>query len=206
MIISPNLVRKQKWVYTYKDEQVLHDLARGVEVSDDRMDPHLISEANVASVGIDLTIFNIYSLGSEGVLSKEDRQVSTLVPVPLLPKLQATKRIKGTNKTEIISMEGAWMLLPGYYLWDSYEQVSIPAHAMAKLTQRSTCLRMGIEVDSSIYDPAFRGGCGGRFIVHHPVRLERGSRVAQILFYEAQDPNLYDGVYQETTHLSSSTT
>ena len=49
-------------------------------------------------------------------------------------------------------------------------------------------------------DPGFEsgGGCGATFRTDRPIRIERGARVAQIVFHEASAASVYSGQYQNS--------
>ena len=165
------------------------------------LDPNQIQQ-----VGIDLTIDKLHEFApdSESAIGKNDRQLADYRLMTPLKKVQATKRGKTHSDTSVITMEEGWMLKPGYYLWDAKETITVPQDAMAIIIQRSTFVRAGVQILTGVWDPGFQGVLGGNLIVHNPIRLERGARVAQIIFWKAEPASQYSGAYMNTSHGSSS--
>lgn len=158
-----------------------------------------LNSNQIQQVGIDLTVDKVYKIaeGSESSIGIEDRQIADYREIKPI-KLHFRKRIEGSNQTQIVTMEEGWMLEPGYYLWDSNEKIHVPEDAMGIIFQRSTLLKSGTQIVSSIWDPGFHGTLGCHLIVHHPIKLERGARVGQVVFWKAEAASQYSGVYLGT--------
>ena len=70
---------------------------------------------------------------------------------------------------------------------------------MAYIVHRSTLKRMGVTIDSGIFDPGFEVSNIGAILTtsHLPIEVEVGSRLAQIVASFTHEPcMLYDGQYQ----------
>ena len=64
------------------------------------------------------------------------------------------------------------------------------------LIARSTLNRNGIFITSGLYDSGFENFIGGVMHVRGgPARIEKGARIAQFIFVEAETVRLYDGEY-----------
>jgi len=82
------------------------------------------------------------------------------------------------------------------YAIDMMEYVRVPANMMALITHRSTLNRSGIILLGSIYDAGFKGTIGATMRCMNDVAIKKGTRVAQIVFYEAAAASTYKGKYQ----------
>lgn len=93
--------------------------------------------------------------------------------------------------------ENGWWLVPGTYDITFNEGCRIPANLTAKIRQRSSLLRNGAVIASSIFDPGFEtDNMGTVMIVTEPIFIEKDARVAQIYFdenYPVSSENLYNG-------------
>ena len=56
---------------------------------------------------------------------------------------------------------------------------------------------LGAFIIAGVYDSGFNNTIGAVLRVDTTIVLEKGVRVAQIMFFEAESASLYDGVYQE---------
>ena len=83
------------------------------------------------------------------------------------------------------------------YQADAYEYVKVPGHLMAEVIGRSSLNRGGVFVRSTVYDSGFENTVGFVLYVFAPMKIQRGARVAQILFSPASSGHLYSGQYQD---------
>ena len=90
-----------------------------------------------------------------------------------------------------------YYLEPGQsYQFDCKEQINIPAGYAGWLIARSTLNRNGIFITSGLYDSGFNNTIGGVMHVRGgPARIQKGTRVAQFIYAEAETVNMYDGDY-----------
>jgi deoxycytidine triphosphate deaminase len=51
-------------------------------------------------------------------------------------------------------------------------------------------------LDTAVWDAGYEGQGEGLLEVYHPVELERGARIAQLVLAEAAHADTYDGDYQ----------
>lgn len=96
------------------------------------------------------------------------------------------------------------LIEPGeFVLGTTLEHIELPNDVAAQLTGRSSIGRQGIVVHATAgwIDPGFRGQITLEIynMSHETVALERGSRVAQLVFFQMISPadEPYDGQYQD---------
>ena len=113
-----------------------------------------------------------------------------------------------TSKTELAdytsvqktSVDGSigWLLYPGTYEITFWEGCKLPANYVGLIRQRSSLLRNGAIIHSSVFDPGFETefmGCVMR--INETIFIEEDARVAQIYFHECDEVSeLYDGQWQ----------
>jgi len=94
----------------------------------------------------------------------------------------------------------AWRLEPGIYDFTFNEGCNISNNRMAFIKQRSSLMRNGAMIQSSLFDPGFKTeNIGTICIVNKTIYIEQNARVAQIYFHECmpvEDKNLYNGQFQ----------
>jgi deoxycytidine triphosphate deaminase len=75
---------------------------------------------------------------------------------------------------------------------------ALPADKTAFIYQRSTLGRNGALLRSSVFDPGFATPSIGAILeVWRPICIEEHSRIAQIVIYDNELTELYDGQYQK---------
>ena len=84
----------------------------------------------------------------------------------------------------------------GGYILQYAETISIPDDHVGFLYPRSTLMRNSCMLNTAVWDAGYEGKGEGLLQVHHPIRLERGARVAQLVLAEASHDDVYDGTYQ----------
>ncbi|MCX8195630.1 MAG: deoxyuridine 5'-triphosphate nucleotidohydrolase [Acidilobaceae archaeon] len=134
--------------------------------------------ASVQPAGVDLSVCELEELSGGGALGEGRRERPPGRP------LEAS--------------EGFWRLRPGVYRIRYCEAVAVPEHALGLVFPRSSLIRMGAVVHGAVWDPGYRGRGEGLLVVHNELLLERGARVAQIVFLKLTESpkSLYSGVYQ----------
>ncbi|VVB52383.1 Deoxyuridine 5'-triphosphate nucleotidohydrolase [uncultured archaeon] len=86
-----------------------------------------------------------------------------------------------------------------YVLVESVESVKMPAGVAARILPRSSLFRCGCMLYTALVDPGFTGTLtmGLKNECAHEFTLERGARVAQIVFEKVEGTTtLYAGKYQ----------
>lgn len=137
------------------------------------------SGKQIQPAGVDLRVAVIEKLLEEGSLGKNDK---------VLPKGETIEPI-----------DGWWMLKPGGYRIRFDDVVEVPEDAIGLCFPRSSLLRMGVTLHCAVWDPGYKGRGQAFMVVHNPhgIKLEVGSRVAQIVFIRLEETPgiLYRGTY-----------
>ncbi|WP_411964595.1 deoxyuridine 5'-triphosphate nucleotidohydrolase [Haloferax sp. YSMS24] len=87
-------------------------------------------------------------------------------------------------------------LEPGGYVLQYAETVHIPEDHVGFIYPRSSLMRNSCMLNTAVWDAGYEGKGEGLLQVHHPIELERGARVAQIVLTDAAHEDTYDGSYQ----------
>lgn len=126
--------------------------------------------------GIDLTVREIYTFEESGALMRSGRQI---------PKYRELR-------------SDTWFLDVGAYLVRYNEYIRIPQNAVAIVLPRSSLLRMGATIYTALWDSGYEGRGIGLLQVFNPkgIRLERGARIAQIIFISARSSSVYTGKWK----------
>jgi deoxycytidine triphosphate deaminase len=151
------------------------------------------SKGKSAQVGYDLSAKLINKIGDTnisnpkpaiGMVLKDKTILNNYTPVPL---------------TKIDGVEG-WLLYSGAYDITFHEGCKIAANRVGMIRQRSSLLRNGAIIASSIFDPGFiTENMGTIMIVTATIFIEQDARVGQMYFHECDEvneENLYNGQFQ----------
>lgn len=135
-------------------------------------------DRNIQGAGVDLRIGGLFCPASGASLGVEKRE---------LPEMH--------------EIEGAsYELGPGSYsLCLTMERVRMPQDLVAFIYPRSTLFRCGVGLRTAVVDPGYEGPLtiGIKNEGAHPFTLERGARIAQIVFAEVREgATNYRGRYQ----------
>jgi deoxycytidine triphosphate deaminase len=149
------------------------------------------SKGKPAQVGYDLSAKSINAIGesnpskpSIGMVLKDKTILNNYTPSPL---------------TKIDGVEG-WLLYPGAYDITFHEGCKIAANRVGMIRQRSSLLRNGAIIASSIFDPGFEtDNMGTIMIITATIFIEKDARVGQMYFHECDEVSedkLYNGQFQ----------
>lgn len=114
---------------------------------------------------------------------------------------ESSKQMKGSEAYEPVAYNVAekfWTIVEGGML-DGLSDVycNLPEGVCAQLVIRSTLARNGIMLASGLYDSGFKGHIG--FVLHNravtPAHIAQGTRVGQIILFQADSAGLYAGGY-----------
>ena len=138
-----------------------------------------------AQVGYDLSVKQINKVGGTiGMVLKDKTILNTHTPV------------------EKMSLEGSkgWILYEGVYDVIMNEGCKIAPDKVGLIRQRSSLMRNGAIITSSIFDPGFEtDNLGTYMIVFETIFIEEDARVAQMYFHECEPvakDKLYNGQWQ----------
>ncbi len=93
---------------------------------------------------------------------------------------------------------GWYSLGQGCYMLVYNEVVKMPLDVVAIARSRSTLLRNGASMGTAVWDPGYQGRSSSLLVVHNPhgIRLKRGARVAQLVFFTTEEVEKgYSGIY-----------
>tara|TARA_R110001632_G_scaffold34121_5_gene87187 strand:- start:5123 stop:5617 length:495 start_codon:yes stop_codon:yes gene_type:complete len=139
-----------------------------------------------AQVGYDLTVIDIKSIRG-GMLFADKTVLESYDEV----KLSTVEKSEGDYRN-------CWVLNPGIYSITFEQGCKLDDKTTAFIRQRSSILRMGGTVTSGVYDPGFEvDQMGGVMTLTKTVVLEKGARLAQIIMFENESAELYDGQWQK---------
>lgn len=142
-------------------------------------------EAQTQSNGVELTVASVARFLGAGALAFDN----------------AERELPPTEPLDF-DADGWLDLAPGAYKIRFTETVHVPLDRFAIARPRSSLLRMGATAPSALWDSGFRGKGEGLLVVHnaHGLRLRRGARVIQLVFFQMPEPSQrpYCGAYQRT--------
>ena len=139
-----------------------------------------------AQVGYDLTVADVKSIRG-GMLFTDRTVLDSYDEV----KLTTVEKAEGDERN-------VWILTPGIYSVTFEQGCKLDDKTTAFIRQRSSILRMGGTVTSGVYDPGFEvDQMGGVMTLTKTVVLEKGARLAQIIMFENNPAELYDGQWQK---------
>jgi len=100
------------------------------------------------------------------------------------------------ERRELDADDGVYALEPGGYVVEYADRVVIPEGHVGFLYPRSSLLRNSCMLDTAVWDAGYEGRGEGLLEVHHPVELEAGARIAQLVLAAAAHDGTYEGSYQ----------
>jgi dUTP pyrophosphatase len=100
------------------------------------------------------------------------------------------------ERREIEPDDGVYTLDTGGYIVEYGDRVVIPEGHVGFLYPRSSLLRNSCMLDTAVWDAGYEGRGEGLLEVHHPIELESGARIAQLVLAEAAHEGTYEGSYQ----------
>jgi len=125
-----------------------------------------LNEDNIAQIGIDLNVVEIFNIGSGG-----------LIPIKGKTKLPNYTQVKPVTNSDGLKV---WILSPGMYQVKFLQGCTIPLDCSLDLFPRSSLARVGGDIISPKWDPGFYTDQMGSFLVAHKTLLiEVGARIAQ---------------------------
>jgi len=91
--------------------------------------------------------------------------------------------------------EKMFNLSPGEYEISYEHEISVGKEEAGYIIARSTLNRNGLMITSGLYDAGYSGNMSSCLHVSHFSRIEKGSRVAQLLLIKSEVIGEYDGNY-----------
>ena len=134
-----------------------------------------------AQVGYDLTLKEVKQINGGIVMADKTIVDDYTIVVPS----------QNVNGKLIYKLE------PGTYSITFEQGCNLDNKHTAFIRHRSSILRCGGIITSGIYDPGFEvDEMGGVLIATKPIIIEKGARVAQIIMFENNSADLYNGQFQ----------
>lgn len=101
-----------------------------------------------------------------------------------------------TTREIFADPDGYFNLKPGTYEVVMENNVTIGDGEAGWIITRSTLNRNGVFITSGLYDSGYKGVAAGAMHVHvAPMKVQRGTRVAQFLLFKAEALHAYNGDY-----------
>lgn len=98
---------------------------------------------------------------------------------------------------QYIDFTADWCLLKsGGYLIETNETLNMPKTLTALMLPRSTLLRCGASFQTAVIDSGFSGKLRALLTVYNGIIFKKNARIAQIVFFEHNEPDrYYSGIY-----------
>jgi len=135
-----------------------------------------LDDAQIQPNGVDLTAATIYKQTAAGHIGRKGKTVG--------------------DRSAIEAVDGTFELDPGAYIVQYGETVHIPDEHIGFIYPRSSLMRNSCMLHTAVWDAGYEGKGEGLLEVHHPIQIEQGARIAQLVFAEADHEGTYDGSYQ----------
>ena len=135
-----------------------------------------VGDEQVQPNGVDLTVADVLEQVEPGRVGTDGKTVGA--------------------RESVVPDDGVFGLDPGGYILQYAETIAVPTGHVGFLYPRSTLLRNSCMLNTAVWDAGYEGRGEGLLEVHHPIRIERGARVAQFVLAEASHDETYDGSYQ----------
>jgi deoxycytidine triphosphate deaminase len=141
-------------------------------------------EEHIQQNGIDIDCIKVFTTGSASnvLFIRKDKTIKPTVYEKVSSML---------NGIEVFKLETGKA-----YTFESSFEINIPEGMCAEIVGRSSLNRFGVFVRSSWYDTGFKGTIGATFYCFNDVIIEKGARVAQIVFRTAEAASMYKGQWQ----------
>ncbi len=132
--------------------------------------------------GVDLTLDVVFDQLEPGRISRNGKEIGERVARPLE---QLERKAPDT-----------YYLPVGSYVVRYGERIEIPEEHVGFVYPRSSLLRNSCMLNTAVWDAGYAGRGEGLLQVHQDIELERGARIAQLVFATAAHEEVYDGSYQ----------
>lgn len=155
-----------------------------------------------AQVGVDLSVRAIYKITTPGCVAKSRTFVGTYEEIPSRSIIyKHFKDPSDWSNWDEVSIPDGWFLPKGTYICEVNEGCNFGDRDTGYIIMRSSLNRNGVTIGSAVWDPGFNSG-DQRITIRLTVDnengfyLEKNARVAQLLVWENESTELYDGQFQ----------
>lgn len=155
-----------------------------------------IEADNIQQHGVDLNLVSVSKIVGSGYIPKKGKTQlanrEVIEPFPFYDE----------ERDETIQL---WLLQPGMYDITFAQGCNVPPNQRLEIYQRSSLLRNGAILRSSVFDAGFKTAAIGTVIhIGVPITIEVGARVAQMVAVASNVvENLYDGQWQNDKQRTS---
>jgi dUTP pyrophosphatase len=165
-----------------------------------------VDDEQVQPNGVDLRLGAVFEQTEPGRIGTDGKTVGDRREIE--PTVEATSERSGADdeatgdrsatddETSAGDGTDVYHLDPGGYVVRYADTVRIPEGHVGFLYPRSSLLRNSCMLDTAVWDAGYEGVGEGLLEVYHPVELERGARIAQLVLADAAHADTYDGDYQ----------
>lgn len=153
---------------------------RGSEVAD-HVRGMTDADAQVQPAGVDLTVAEVFRPSEEAVgkLTQDRKEIAD------------RKRVAPVGESDMYQLDrGAYIVVYG-------EELAIPEDAVGYVYPRSSLMRNFSMLHTAVWDPGYEGRGEALLEVNHPIEIEQGARIAQIVLCDAESDSQYTGSYHE---------
>lgn len=126
--------------------------------------------------GVDLTLGAVFEQAGTGRITRDGKTVA--------------------ERWELAPEGDLYHLEPGGYVVRYGDRVAIPDGHVGFIYPRSSLLRNSCMLDTAVWDAGYEGVGEGLLEVYHPIELEPGARIAQLVLADAAHEGVYEGSYQ----------
>lgn len=161
-----------------------------------------IEEENIAQHGVDLNLCGVRRIAGSGFIPAEGKTILSKYEEvePHKIGLWSSGMIgpEVTREDNEVKNILVWQLEPGVYDITLVQGCNIPNNQKLELIQRSSLLRNGALIVSSLFDAGFKTQNIGTVIhVRVPIQIQVGARVCQAYCTSSNEvQNLYNGQFQ----------
>ena len=150
----------------------------------ENVDP--VTDEQIQPNGVDLTLDAVFAQREPGRIGVAGKEIGA--------RERRREHVTGAFGTDDAS--DPYYLTEGGYVVRYAETVRIPEGHVGFVYPRSSLLRNSCTVDTAVWDAGYEGRGEGLLEVHHDIEIERGARIAQLVFAAADHDGVYDGSYQ----------
>jgi deoxycytidine triphosphate deaminase len=135
-----------------------------------------VTDEQVQPNGVDLTLGAVFEQVEPGRIGREGKRIG--------------------ERRELDPDGETYHLETGGYVVRYGETVAIPPEHVGFVYPRSSLMRNSCMLNTAVWDAGYEGRGEGLLEVHHPVELEPGARIAQLVLAAADHVGTYEGTYQ----------
>lgn len=165
------------------------------------------SKGKPAQVGYDLSAKAINKIGDPNTPDGLVYRATSQPQVGMVLKDKTILNVYTPVETKKIDGCEGWLLYPGAYDVTFHEGCKIAPNKVGLIRQRSSLLRNGAIIASSVFDPGFETeNMGTIMIVTATIFIEKDARVGQMYFHECEEvdeEDLYNGQFMHDKQRNS---